>query len=266
MKILVPTDFSENAKNAFEFSKSIAKLNNGTITLLFAYYSAYDFAAQSSKIISQIEASAQLAMEEVDSCPEHDIIVDHKIVQGSVAMAVTSTAYREDYDLIVMGTQGASGIGKALIGTNTAHVVKDSQVPVLVVPHEAMFGNVYEVAVATDLSRHENKYFETLLKLTGFWNLPFNLVHIQNQYENKKEMPLNELEKLVKQKYPDRSFTATNVPAEDTIKGIDQYLQNAPNCMLVMFYKNGPFFEYLFNKNHVIKMAYHTHVPLLVIK
>src|SRR5690606_8262838 len=141
-----------------------AKLNNGTITLLFAYYSAYDFAAQSAKIISQIETSAQSAMEEIDSNPEHDITVDHKIVQGSVAMAVTTTAYREDYDLIVMGTQGASGIGKALLGTNTAHVIKDSQVPVLVVPNKAMFGNIYEVAVATDLSHHEKKYFEILVK------------------------------------------------------------------------------------------------------
>ena len=266
MKILVPTDFSENAKNAFELSKRIAKLNNGTITLLFAYYSAYDFAAQSAKIVSQIEASAQLAMEEIDSNPEHDITVDHRIVQGSVAMAVTSTAYREDYDLIVMGTQGASGIGKALIGTNTAHVIKDSQVPILVVPNKAMFENVYEMTVATELSLNDKKHFEKLWKLTRFWKLPYNLLHIQNKDENRKEMPLNELEKFLKQKYPDSSFTPINVPAEDTIKGIDQYLQETSNCMLVMFYKNGSFLEYLFNKSRVIKMAYHTHVPLLVIK
>ncbi|WP_373495625.1 universal stress protein [Aquiflexum sp.] len=46
MKILVPTDFSENADNALEFSKKIAKHKNASITLLYAFYAVYDFASQ----------------------------------------------------------------------------------------------------------------------------------------------------------------------------------------------------------------------------
>src|SRR5690606_1123756 len=149
---------------------------------------------------------------------------------------------------------------------NTVHVIKDTDVPVLVVPNQAMFENVYEMAVATELYHNEKKHFEKLWQVTRFWKLPINLLHVENKYETRKEMPLNELEMFMKQNYPDRSFTAVNVPAEDTIAGIHQYLKDASNCMLVMFYKNGSFFEYLFNKSQVIKMAYHTHVPLLVIK
>ena len=85
------------------FAKKIARLNKGSITLLFAYYNIYDFAAQSANIIVQMEQSAQKAMENLESEPNLDIVVDHKIVQGPVASAVTSTAYREDYDLIIMG-------------------------------------------------------------------------------------------------------------------------------------------------------------------
>src|SRR5690606_308820 len=109
MKILVPTDFSENAAQAFEFAKKLALLNGGKITLFFAYFTVYDFAAQDDKIIDQIETSANKAMEEIYRDQKEGILVDHKIVHGAVSSAITSTAYRGNYDLIVMGTQGASG-------------------------------------------------------------------------------------------------------------------------------------------------------------
>ena len=57
MKILVPTDFSDNARNAFEFAKKLALLNKASITLLFAYHNVYDFAAQSSSIRRRCQKS-----------------------------------------------------------------------------------------------------------------------------------------------------------------------------------------------------------------
>src|SRR5690606_15303205 len=134
MKILVPTDFSENADNALEFAKKITKINEGSsLTLVFAYFSAYDFAARSGVIVQRIEEAAHKASEEFKS-GGYKIKVEHKVIQGSVATAVTSMAFREDFDLIIMGTQGASGINKKLMGSNTVHVIKDSETAVLVVP------------------------------------------------------------------------------------------------------------------------------------
>src|SRR5680860_732385 len=138
MKILVPTDFSVNAKHAISAAKEIALATKGRITLLFAFYAVYDFAANVAEMEEQItqDATRQLKIA-VRELQEAGIDADIRVVQNSIANAIVSTAQDLPYDLIVMGTQGASGIQKALFGSNTASVIKNSKVPVLAIPSKA---------------------------------------------------------------------------------------------------------------------------------
>ena len=86
MKILVPTDFSDNARNAFEFAKKLALLNKASITLLFAYHNVYDFAALSSSISVQIEEDAKKAMEELHRVlkPNGTCIIQTPFKEGKI--------------------------------------------------------------------------------------------------------------------------------------------------------------------------------------
>lgn len=265
MNILVPTDFSDNAKNSFEFAKKYALLNQGSITLIYTYYSAYDFAAQAAKILLQLEAWVVAAREELSSS-QNQLEISHKIVHGTVATAITSTAYREGFDLIIMGTQGASGILKSLVGSNTSHVIKDSQIPVLAVPFDSQYEIVESITVAMEGSGIDRRFYDQLITLTKCWNLTFKAIHLKS-YENQLyDLSRKELENDLKQNYPETTFTFVDLSTEDLLLGINRYLGTYSNTLLVMFSKNTSFFEYLLNQNKAIKMAYHTHVPLLVIK
>lgn len=263
MKILVPTDFSDNAKNAFNFAKKLAHLNHGSITLLFVYHNVYDFAAQSASITVQIEEDARIAMEELNTDRETEIRVDYKIEQGYVATTIASTAYREDYNLIVMGTQGASGIAKTLIGSNTAHVVKDSMVPVLAVPSHSSFEMVKQIVVSLEWNASEQAFFERLFQMTQQWEWPYRTLHIKSSEESAKE-DADQLVSFLQQSRPEIGHDT--VEAENLMEGINNYLKDTKDSLFVMFYRKRPFFEHLLQKSHVEKMAYHTHVPLLVIK
>lgn len=262
MKILLPTDFSDNAYNAFEFAKKIAKDNASTITLLFAYYSIYDFASQSTTIMSQLEESAEKAMEELKDGENNGVKVDHKIVRGSVATAVTSTAYLENYDLIIMGTQGASGIRKALVGSNTSHVIKDSRVPVLAVPYHSTYEMIKEITVSIEKSKSQKKFFDRLLKITQGWKWPYRMLIIQSPENSRGNEKAGEGKNV--EDFP--ALVHTTITANGLLEGIKQYLKDSQNCLLVMFSTEKSFLEYLLNESNVEKMAFHTHVPLLVIK
>ena len=52
---------------------------------------------------------------------------------GLPSRAVLDELAAGDYDLVVMGTRGGSSIVKALLGSNTAEVLRRSPVPVLAV-------------------------------------------------------------------------------------------------------------------------------------
>lgn len=267
MKILVPTDFSDNANNALEFAKKIAKKEKASITLLYAFYAVYDFAAQATEILGQIEQEAKRELKKTAEAGKAEgLDVDYRLLQGTVASVATSFAYREDYDLIVMGTQGASGIKKALVGSNTGHVIKESKIPVLAVPEKAKWENVKKISVGLELQKEEEKYFKSLFKLTEDTKFPYEFFHVKTEENFEKEIEFKGLEAFLKEKHPGSKMNFRTITGKDVGSGLQSYLKGNEDAMLVMFYKGKTFFEYLFNRSESLEMAYHTHVPLLVIK
>ena len=267
MKILVPTDFSENASNALTFAKNIARKQGSSITLFYAFYAVYDFAAQATEIIAQIEDDAKKAMKKlVKEGIEEGLTIDYKIQHGSIATAVTSYAYQKDYDLIIMGTQGASGIKKTLMGSNTGHVIKESMVPVIAVPASASLPKENKVAVALELKKESEENFQKLFHLTEALSLPYDFFHVGEKLSFDQEIEFKGLEAYLKSKHPNKSFEFTTIKAPNIQNGVQNYLGENQHVLLVMFSKQKSFFEYLFNKSDSLEMAYHTHVPLLVIK
>lgn len=267
MKILVPTDFSENASNALTFAKNIARKQGSSITLFYAFYAVYDFAAQATEIIAQIEDDAKKAMKKlVKEGIEEGLTIDYKIQHGSIATAVTSYAYQNDYDLIVMGTQGASGIKKTLMGSNTGHVIKESMVPVIAVPASASLPTEDKIAVALELKKESEDCFIKLFDLTESFNLPYDFFHVGEKLTFDQEIEFKGLEAYLKSNHSKKSFDFQIIKAQNIQKGVQIYLGDNKNTLLVMFSKQKTFFEYLFNKSDTLEMAYHTHVPLLVIK
>jgi nucleotide-binding universal stress UspA family protein len=266
MKILVPTDLSDNARNALHFAKSYAKNQDASITLLYAYYAVYDFAAQAAEIISAIERDAKSALKKEIKDSGEDIPIDYKIVQGTISTAINATVLAGDYDMIIMGTQGASGIKKALIGSNTATVIKECEVPVIAVPAQATFTGVENITVTVELDNEDEKLFKKFMQLTESWNLPYTVLHIENKHDFNKDISFKGLKDFLSETYPDCEFEFVKVQAEEFEAGTKKYLADQPNTLLVMLSKNKTFFEFLFNKSQSVKFAYHTHVPLLIVK
>lgn len=268
MKILVPTDFSENANNALEFAKMITKGRSDVkITLLFAYYAVYDFAAHAIEIVETIETDSQKAMQKaVSDAKSEGVIIDYQIVQGTVATSVTSKAYKEDYDLIVMGTQGASGIKKNLIGSNTAHVIKDSQVPVLAIPAQSNWQKLKEIIVGVELDGKENLFYKKLIGLTSSLGFPYHFFNLKVSTEAEDLISLDDFRKNFEVAFPNIVFTIDQQLAKSVLDGIEEQLKEKSDSMLVMFYKKKSFFEYMFNTSNSIAMAYHSSVPLLILK
>lgn len=266
MKILVPTDLSDNARNALEFAKSYAKQQDASITLLFAYYAVYDFAAQAAEIIAAIEQDAKAALKKEIAANTDGIDIDYKIVQGTISTAINATVLAGDYDMIIMGTQGASGIKKTLIGSNTATVIKEGEVPVIAVPAKAAFHGVESITVAVALNNEDENRIRKFMQLTETLNLPYVLLHIEQAYDFNKDIYFNGMKHFVSEAYPDCTFDFVKVKAKDFEEGTKTYLDEHPNTMLVMLSKDRTFFEFLYNKSQSVAFAYHTHVPLLVVK
>ncbi|HAI38593.1 MAG TPA: universal stress protein, partial [Maribacter sp.] len=176
---------------------------------------------------------------------------------------ITRTVEAEKIDIIVMGTQGASGAKEILLGTNTVHVIKNAKCPVLVIPssfeyeapEQILFPNDFEVWL-------DKKSLEQLLKITHSHISQVNVMHV---YTGDELNPIQEKNKEQLAKVLSESGFFHEVPSNEVIAAINEFQIKQKINLLVMIQNKHTFFERLFIEPVIKKIGFHVTVPFLVI-
>ncbi len=135
-KILIPTDGSELTRSAIDKGLEFAKLAGSEVTALYvldqSIYSSMPMDAAVVNIYETLEKDGQNATRYIKEKGESmGIIVKEKIIEGVPPTVIIAES--ENYDLIVMGTLGRTGVRKALMGSVAEKVVQKGKCPVMVV-------------------------------------------------------------------------------------------------------------------------------------
>lgn len=137
-KILTPVDFSDSSAAAVRNAETLAHAVGAELVLLhvisdpvFAY--AEGGGTISPRLIAEYEQAMKGKLEDVRNGVRKDITVSMATAHGIPHEAIVAKADKEQYDLIVMGTQGRSGLNHLLLGSVAERVVRLSRVPVLTV-------------------------------------------------------------------------------------------------------------------------------------
>jgi len=137
-KILVPSDFSEHSAFALTYAADLAKRYSATLSLVHVYpvvnYAAAEgFALYTPQQLAALltELSDQLKAEESKLRAAGVPVVETNLVQGDAYQELLALA--PQYDLIVMGTHGRTGLKHALIGSVAEKLVRTAPCPVLTV-------------------------------------------------------------------------------------------------------------------------------------
>ncbi len=129
--IIVGTDFSEGSYVALELAIDIANRMQCGITLVWVRREKMLFTGE------QMEMLTTLAKDKLQAlCDKYNPMMKHgrieqRIVNGKVSTAIAEVARLELSPLIVIGTNGASGFEKFVLGSQAARIVQDSPCPVL---------------------------------------------------------------------------------------------------------------------------------------
>ncbi|MCX6650961.1 MAG: universal stress protein [Methanomassiliicoccales archaeon] len=135
-KILIPTDGSKNSNKALEHGLQIAKLSNAEVTAL----SVIDISKPSSRVQSmtsmplgnpEADVADAAVKEATEMAKAMGIKITPEVKMGSPAFDII--AMSDKFDLIVMGTQGRTGLPHLLIGSVAEKVVREAKCPVLVI-------------------------------------------------------------------------------------------------------------------------------------
>ncbi|MEA4926443.1 MAG: universal stress protein [Syntrophomonadaceae bacterium] len=139
-KILVPVDGSDSSLIAAETAANIAVKYEGIIKLLYVVRPYIVQYPESNAGIGSPEALAPAGAVELGKAvlerikkeiSATNVSVETELTYGNPAQMTVSTANAGNYDLIVMGSRGITGLTGSLIGSVSQSVVHTAPCPVL---------------------------------------------------------------------------------------------------------------------------------------
>ncbi len=272
MKIRIPTDFSPLSKVAVLYAVKLCKKLKAELVILNVVNSDSSPGRGTLNVKYLEDKMADNAVEdcarlisEIRSENKGRINITSHVIKGyPVESVVTNFARHNDFNLIVMGTKGATGLKKILLGSNAAAVIGKSDIPVITVPEYARFTNLKDIVYATDIIDLKDE-LRTVVAFAKDFNAAVHILHIVSPTVESKSDIKQTVAKLTKaMDYKKITFTVSL--HEDATEGIDQYVIKHKTDMLVMFTHELTFFKKLFGQSVTREMAFLNNVPLLTYK
>lgn len=200
-RILVPIDFSEQAEHAMKTAAQIAKKSGGKIYLLHML----NLPSDQTDIDSATDASSPAKLlylskihEKFDDLKEADYMQGIEVVEEvrfhKTFSGIINYSKELDCDLIVMGSHGATGLKEMFIGSNTEKVVRNSDIPVLVVKKGVDIKQCKRFVFASDFSAEVKPSFGRFLKFASKFDAEIDLLFIntihnfESTHETSKRM------------------------------------------------------------------------------
>lgn len=138
--ILVPTDFSDNARAATRYALALAERLGYHVHIVHVYAvfrSAFQnqetHKTDEQRAASEATAAMEAFIESLGALADA-VSLSTSLQPGNLADAVLEHTRANPDVLVVMGTHGATGSRLGLLGTNTYDIAKAVKTPLLVVP------------------------------------------------------------------------------------------------------------------------------------
>lgn len=275
--ILLPTDFSENSWNAIKYAISFFEnlecnfyvLHVSQLTNLIGYDMPIILSQETienlylkpskQRLRSMLKRISKLKLKQSN----------HKFYtlaeSGFFIESVRKNVDEKQIDCIVMGTKGATGLEKIILGSNTADIITKVKCNTLAVPEKAHFVIPKEIAFPTDLSLSNNlQILQPIMDIIERFHSVLRIVHIiksksdlnENQQKNKE---------LLEDYFNSYAFTFNFLTNKNVEDAIQCFVESRGIQMICMVAKNLNYFQQILFHSKVEAISYHTEIPFLVL-
>lgn len=275
--VLIPTDFSKGSWNAinyalrffentscnFYFLHVVRQVSlNGGETVVIPTTDVIDKVylkppiKKLQNIITKIKATSYNQKHRLFALTDYDYFVD----------SIRKHVKEKKIDFIVMGTKGAAGIKKLLIGSNTADIITKVKCATLVIPEKAKFKVPDEIAFPTDFSMfYPIDSLHPLLEILGRYNSAIRVLHVKNKKTEQLSFEQIANREFLKDYFISNSLSFHYLTNRHLDDAIECFVNSRDIQMIVMVAKNLNYFQQILFKPAVEEVTYHTEIPFLVL-
>lgn len=276
-KIIVPTDFSSNAKKALDFAVQIAGQAKAEIILIHAcdlidtiFKDHQTMYKEHNQIIID-KANENLLLLKYNIENTEKLSVKIKLYKGAVTEAILQASEEQHADLIIMGTLGNSDLDGKIFGSKTAWIIGKTNVPLITVPLLSEFYFPEKILLTVNNFEEQPDTFKPVFELAELFNARVYIAIFTDvdsaeavDYLKHKRSIIAFEEKL-KTHYKNTGIKSVHLNGHRFEETIEEYILEQRIDIVAMVTHKRTFLESIFNRSITKKMSYHARIPLLAI-
>ena len=275
-KILVPSDFSENAFNALKYACQVFKYEKCEFYIVHAYADEVyrQEATNNRSLLEALKKSVLQNSEEQlhrvkEKLKEYSPNPKHSYTFVSVFANLVDAANdwieQENMDIVVMGTRGETNDRKISFGSNTLQVMRYVNCPVLAVPEGYEYHPPKEVLFATNyMVPYKKRELKLLCEMSGSFRSTIHLLYIDpiKNLSLRQEDNQEFLKSCLKK--PKLRFETS--PEKDKTLAITKYIVHNHIDMLIIVNSRHSYLEDMLYLSTIDKLGLHVKIPFLVLQ
>lgn len=277
-KLLVPVDFSSNSTKAVLYAAEIANKNGATVCLFHVMepgdltevssVEASDFMEEEAPVDEQ--SSLQMIRESLLKLYP-GLHVESHLKSGSVTNSILEFTDQNGIDLIVMGTQGATGLKELLWGSITSSVLLRSKVPLLAIPAAYEMKEPSTILFGTNHFEWRDQLLEHLLSFARLFDAQIHVsVFVDSDTADGAEYidqgrHLNQYVDRLSKSHPDISFRAALLSGSKFEPELESYIQKQAVDLIALVHYPKSKWELFLQKSTSKAIAAHSMTPVLIL-
>lgn len=267
-KIIVATDFSDNAKTATNWAAYLANQLKAELHLFHCYHipvlvndvpfpagNEMELEKGLNELMKAEQGRLQLLYPEIN--------VATRIEPGFTNESIQQYADKHHASLLVLGITGRNPLGQYLIGSTAVTCALHAKIPVLVVPVDARTKSIKTIAFALDHGIEQIKDLIVLVDLAKTFDAGIEIVHVTSSNDKAEDAILKtDYEKTA---LKDLRYSVHSVNDPEVEEGLKYFVSRYRADLMVVVHQRHGFFDRMFNRSHTGKLAYQLEIPLLVL-
>lgn len=274
--VVIPTDFSDNARHAIDYALQLYKCERTKFYFLHAYADeVYGPFKKNDK------GSLETRKKDV-KCATNDKLTE--LLEGiraetgnpkhtyealsfceSLVDAVNDFVNQSNADLVIMGTRGQTADKKISFGSHTVQVFKYVQCPVLAIPEGYLYQKPRKILFPTDfMMPYKRRELKLLNSIASEFKSEVHCLYISDFEAMSHRQLDNQL--FIKETLSDAYLFFDQTPVRNKAEAIRDTISEGGFNFLVMVNSRHSFLEDMLYRSTVDELGLHIEVPFLVMQ
>lgn len=257
--ILVPIGSRKNASNTLQYAIDFAKEVQAKV-YVFRAYKALSKTGTLINMNAILERETNLYLRAmIQSIDTKNVDVKMISAKGGTIESIHTVHEELGIDLIVVGPRSNSIKEEVFLGNTSGSIVKQTTIPVLIVPESYQFKPFKLALTAFKSGKLEKKgVLVPLQEIQKNFQTKVNLLLVKTPDYNEEDLTIDMSLKAIQNTFS----TSENVT---TFQGVLEHFQSNNPDLLCVFRRKRGFFQKLWEKNTVMKSEFHCTIPLLIL-